>query len=260
MSVRDFAVPPRSAHRGAVSWSPASKLLDCKSQGEALSPINNLQSLARMAAPLALVPVLALVTFIACDGGAQESRKHITPEYDKESGKLKLLKYDSNANGIVDTWSYMDGARVIRIEIDKDEDGKIERWEYYGPDQKLEKVGFSRENDGKEDAWSFAGPDGTIARLEISTHRDGKISRSETYEHEKIVRAEEDTDGDGRPDKWETYVDAHLASVAFDTLHRGSADRRLVYGANGAVTIEVDPDGDGTFTTTVPQSAIRNPR
>ena len=52
----------------------------------------------------------------------------------------------------------MDGARVVRIEIDKDEDGKIDRWEYYGPDQKLEKVGFSRANDGKEDAWSYSDP------------------------------------------------------------------------------------------------------
>ena len=27
-----------------------------------------------------------------------------------------LLKYDSNGNGKVDTWSYMDGARIVRIE------------------------------------------------------------------------------------------------------------------------------------------------
>ena len=33
----------------------------------------------------------------------------------------------------------MDGARIVRVEIDKDEDGKIDRWEYYGPDQKIEK-------------------------------------------------------------------------------------------------------------------------
>lgn len=232
--------------------------LDCKSQGEALSFINRSHRTLRIAAaPLALASLIAAA---ACDRSAEESRKHITPEYDKETGKLKLLKYDSNANGTVDTWSYMDGARVLRIELDKDEDGKIERWEYYRADQKLEKVGFSRENDGKEDAWSFAGADGTVARLEISTRRDGKVSRTETYEHEKIVSAEEDTDSDGRVDKWETYVDAHLATVAFDTLHRGTADRRLVYGPKGAVTIEVDPEGDGTFVSGKPQSAMRNPQ
>ena len=50
------------------------------------------------------------------------------------------------------TWTEQD---FLRIEIDTNEDGKIDRWEYYGPDQKLERVGFSRSNDGKHDAWAF---------------------------------------------------------------------------------------------------------
>src|SRR5947199_2393255 len=103
----------------------------------------------------------------SCQRDDEDAKKRIQPEYDK-SGKLQLLKYDANGDGKVDTWSYMDGARVVRIEIDKDEDGKIDRWEYYGADQRLEKVGTSRTNDGKEDAWSYAGPDGSIARIEGS--------------------------------------------------------------------------------------------
>ena len=69
---------------------------------------------------------------------------NIEPVYDKLTGKLRLLKYDSNGDGKVDTWSYMDGTRVVRIEIDMDEDGKIDRWEYYDADQKLEKTGTSQ--------------------------------------------------------------------------------------------------------------------
>ena len=125
----------------------------------------------------------------------------------------------------------MDGARVLRIEIDQDQDDKVERWEYYGADQKLEKVGFSRSNDGKEDAWSYAAPDGSISRIEISTPRDGRISRTEHYENDVLVRAEEDTDGDGTIDKWEIFDAGRLASVAFDSSHRGSAERRLVYAS-----------------------------
>ena len=66
----------------------------------------------------------------APDGG-----ERIEPVYDPKTGKLQLLKYDSNGNGAIDTWSYMDGARAVRIDIDSDEDGKIDRWEYYGPNQ-----------------------------------------------------------------------------------------------------------------------------
>jgi hypothetical protein len=186
-----------------------------------------------------------------------EPSKRIQPVYDKTTGKLQLLKYDSNGNGVIDTWSYMDGARVVRIEIDQDEDGKIDRWEYYGPDQKLEKVGFSRSNDGKEDAWSYAGADGTIARVEISTKRDGKVTRIEHYQQNKLITAEEDTDGDGRMDKWETYDGDHLSSIAFDLLHRGTPDRRLIYGPNGTARLEVDAKGDGHFVPATETRATR---
>src|SRR5215471_9038751 len=100
-----------------------------------------------------VVALMSTACLVACERPQAARTGKITPEYDKQTGKLRLLKLDSNNNGKVDTWSYMDGARVVRIEIDKDEDGKIDRWEYYTPDRKLEKVGFSRLNDGKEDAW-----------------------------------------------------------------------------------------------------------
>ena len=190
------------------------------------------------------VLVVALI-WPAC--GPSADRKKIEPVYDKQTGRLQVLKYDSDGDGKVDTISHMDGARVLRIEIDKDEDGRVDRWEYYDANQKLEKVGFSRAGDGQEDAWSSAGPDGSIARIDISLARDGKVTRREYYEKDTLVRAEEDGDGDGVFDKWEAYEGGRLASVAFDTLHRGKPDRRLVYGADGSARLEVDPAGDGRF-------------
>jgi len=194
----------------------------------------------------------------ACDRSADDARKRIVPEYDKATGKLQLLKYDSNGDGRVDTWSYMDGPRVVRIEIDKDGDGRVDRWEYYNADQTIEKIGFSRANDGKEDAWSYSGPDGAVVKIEVSTKRDGKVTRVEHYEQNHLVRAEEDTDADGAIDKWETYDGARLASVAFDTEHRGHADRRLVYLADGSVRVEVDALGDGHFVA-APESRAAKP-
>ena len=73
------------------------------------------------------------------------------------------------------------------------------------------------------------------------------MNRFEHYEKDVLVRAEEDTDGDGKIDKWETYDGARLASVAFDTTHRGTPDRRLIYGADGSARLEVDSAGDGHF-------------
>lgn len=183
----------------------------------------------------------------ACTEPANE-HKDIQAVYDKQSGRLSELKYDSDHDGKVDTVSFMDGIRVLRIEIDKDEDGKVDRWEYYDADQKLEKVGFSRLNDGVQDAWSFADAEGNVVRVEISTKRDGRVSRVEHYQGDQQVSAEEDTDGNGQFDKWETYGAGRLASVAFDSLQRGKPDRRLTYATDGGVKIEVDPSGTGSWT------------
>jgi hypothetical protein len=199
--------------------------------------------------PLTTCIVLACLVSAGCQRRSETRR--IEPVYDPKTGKLQLLKYDSNGNGAIDTWSYMDGARAVRIDIDADEDGKIERWEYYGPSQKLEKVGFSRAKDGKEDAWSYPGSAGAIDRIEMSTRRDGKVSRVEHFKADRLVAAEEDSDQDGQIDKWETYDGDRLASVAFDTLHRGTADRRLIYSADGTARLEVDPAGNGQFTAAV---------
>jgi antitoxin component YwqK of YwqJK toxin-antitoxin module len=159
---------------------------------------------------------------LGCRG--KSAQKNIEPVYDPDTGRLRQLKYDSDSNGKVDTLSHMDGARVLRIEIDKDEDGKVERWEYYDAARKLEKVGFSRTGDGVEDAWSYTSPDG------------------------KVSRVEEDTDGDGAVDKWDSYESGRLASVAFDSMHRGKPDRRLTYDPDGSVTVEVDPQGSGQWS------------
>jgi hypothetical protein len=195
----------------------------------------------------AIIVVFALKSAACESRQTAEAKRRIQPVYDRETGKLTLLKYDANGDGKPDTFSYMDGAQAVRIEIDEDGDGSIDRWEYYTRDQKLEKVGFSRAHDGKVDAWSYSNADGSVARVEISMARNGRVDRTEYYEHGILVRAEEDTDGDGKIDKWEEYDSSRLALVAFDTRHRGTPDRRLVYAPDGDVRVEVDPSGEGHF-------------
>ena len=85
------------------------------------------------------------------------------------------------------------------------------------------------------------------ARRDVHTPQRQGGSRSSTTRRDRLVRAEEDTDGDGAIDKWETYDGERLASVAFDTEHRGTPDRRLIYGADGSARLEVDAAGDGHF-------------
>ena len=175
-----------------------------------------------------IVPAGALAIGIAaCHSPAPNDR--VQAKFDPVSGKLTELVVDAKKDGKPDVYSYMDGQKFVRIEIDQDEDGKIDRWEYYGDDQKLLKVGLSSSNSGKPDTWVYQGPDGSMAKRERSLKGDARVDRTEFYNKSVLERVEEDTDGDGQVDKWETYVDGRLATVGFDLKHSGRPTTTVDY-------------------------------
>lgn len=190
--------------------------------------------------------LLAALVAIACSPGAVVDEPRA--EYDQETGRLRRLSLDVNQNGRNDAVSLMDGTRIDRIEIDFDENGKVDRWDFYEGGPMLDRVGFSRLNDGILDSQAFYGPDRKVARIEVSTGRDGRFNRVEFYERGVLVRSEEDTNGDGRPDKWATYrpntgaaagePPYTITSVAFDDLGLGAPQRRVVHDENGRILVE----------------------
>jgi hypothetical protein len=196
-----------------------------------------------------LIVGLALLGLAACsDPEKEQLRKTTVPTYDTATGRLKQLTFDQNKNGVIDTWTDMDGAKPVLTKQDRDEDGKMDRWEYYDANAKLVKVGFSRRNDGKADAWAYSGPDDKVERIEISNTADeNRISRWEFYKSGVLDRAEEDTNGDGRPDKWETYRDGGILTAAFDEDGDGKPDRRFTYDGATLAFIESEPDAAGNF-------------
>jgi hypothetical protein len=196
---------------------------------------------------------LAALTLTACTPGAADApaqtaqpqgTEQLKPEYDA-AGKLQKLEYDRNKDGKVDTWGYMDGARVVRVEVDENSDGKIDRWEYHRSDDSPAGTAAG--------AAAAPGVDRSVERIERATKFDGTVSRREYFENGALTKIEEDTDGNGKVDKWETYTGGSLALMALDTQGRGTPDRRLVYRPDGSMDhIEADPNGTGTFTALNP--------
>ncbi len=194
----------------------------------------------------------------SCSSPWSTRRAPVRPLYDSTTGRLTQLAYDSNRNGIMDAWTDMDGATPLGSRVDHNEDGRIDRWEYYDRGVRLVKVGFSRKDDGTPDAWAFANGDGRLARVELSSFGDeARIDRWEFYDGADVgldpvlTRAEEDTNHDGRPDRWETYEGRQLATVAWDATGDGIADRRVTYRNSRLVLIESGPDQAGGFGTRV---------
>jgi hypothetical protein len=202
--------------------------------------------------------LLIALSGASCSSPWSARRAPIQPLFDATTGRLTQLAYDSNRNGIMDAWTDMDGARPLRSRADQNEDGRLDRWEYYDLEARVVKVGFSRKDDGTPDAWAFANGDGRLARVELSSFADeSRIDRWEFYDGADVgldpvlTRAEEDTNHDGQPDRWETYEARQLATVAWDLTGDGIADRRLTYRNSRLVLIESGPDAAGVFGTRV---------
>lgn len=154
----------------------------------------------------------------------------MSPVYSQETGRLSELVSDRDGDGTVETRAFMDGTRVVRVEIDRNRDGRPDRLEFY--------------------AAGAGAPGGSvIERAEETDFSTGRVIRRETYDTGAISRVEEDTDADGRVDKWEFYERGVLSRVELDLTGQGTANQRLIYGRGGTVErVESDPDGDGVFT------------
>lgn len=170
----------------------------------------------------------------------------MTPIYDPVSRELIRLDYDVNGDGRVDVRTFMEHGRPARLEGDQDGDGRVDRWEYYGADGQLVKLGTSSQRDGIEDTWLYQA--GTTRRIEMSTTRDGVVDRTEYYEGSQLVRVESDSNHDGKVDHWEDYEQGNLRVLRMDDdAHPGRPVRRLTYREQGEPLLEVDFDGDGEF-------------
>jgi hypothetical protein len=235
-------VSPRSRAPSAV-WVP-------QSGGRRTAAVTGMVVVALMAAGCGTPPTRAELQVV---------RNGVKAQYHETTGRLRLLEFDTNKNGAADSIAHMDGARVLFIEVDDNEDGKVDRWDYYTPEREIEKTGFARAGDGRLDTWIVQGSNGLVERVEVSTRRDGVANRVEYYDAGRLIRSEEDTNADGRIDKWETYrllpggnpanpFAYSVATAAFDFSTRGWPERRFIYSSTGGLLrVEADPDGRGTF-------------
>ena len=199
---------------------------------------------------------------------AKPSADQPRADYDPVTRRLSRIVFDFNKNGKNDTVGYMDGTRIRRVELDVDENGRVDRWDYYQPDGALDRVGFATTVPGVMDSQAFYAASGEVQRIETSTRRDGRFDRVEFYERNVLVRSQEDTNHDGRPDKWDEYTpypnhrpgepEYRITATAFDDTGSGHAERRFIWAADGTVArVELDPEGSGLWRPASAASRLR---
>jgi hypothetical protein len=209
------------------------------------------------------VSVLLLAAVVASCHSSPPAGDRPRAFYDPATRRLSRLEFDLNKDGKNDTVSYMEGTRINRVELDVDQNGRVDRWDFYTPDGSLDHIGWATGAAGTMDSEAFYSPQGALDRIEVSTKHDGRFDRTEFYRDNVLIRSQDDTNGDGRPDKWDDYAPYpnhqrgepayRITVTGFDDTGAGRPDRRFVWAADGTVArVERDPGATGHWA---PQAA-----
>jgi hypothetical protein len=204
--------------------------------------------------PQYVVPIALLIATGACSGPPVDPRtRGLAPVYDGATGRLVELAHDRDGDGRYETTAFTRGARVLRVEVDVNGDGRPDRWEYYeyageqtaptpaaGPPV-AETITEPAVEPAAQSPASARGDAPHAVRLAYAPAFDGRITRWERYEHGALVAVADDRDRNGRPDRWETYLDGALTTLSLDTTGSGRPDRRVRYGSDGEARIESVP-------------------
>jgi hypothetical protein len=174
----------------------------------------------------------AVLMLVTCVSSSCE-REQVSPVYDSR-GTIRRLDYDTDHVLQIDMRVYVVDGRTVRIEADGNRDGVIDRWEYYGPDGELDRIGTASQSDGIEDTW--VAQTGSDMRVDVATRRDGVADRHEFHSNGLLVRAEQDSNRDGRIDEWQHFTNGQLRELLLDTsMASGRPNQRLIYRADGSL-------------------------
>ena len=73
-------------------------------------------------------------------GEVHEFDPRVRKEFDPRTGQLLSVAFDSDGNLRLDTWSYMEADRLIRMDVDDDENGTIDRRSFYSTGEVLDRT------------------------------------------------------------------------------------------------------------------------
>ena len=134
----------------------------------------------------------------------------------------QTYEYDYNHDGRPDHFFIYRNDVISRAEVDRNGDGKIDEWETYDREGRIERVEQDNNFDGRPDAWSL-------------------------YKNGMIESSRHDTDFDGRPDWFGTYKNGICVRMDCRPNESGIVVRREIY-EHGALREEwVDENQDGVF-------------
>ncbi|MEO8358713.1 MAG: hypothetical protein ABI672_01685 [Vicinamibacteria bacterium] len=176
---------------------------------------------------------------VETDGSGQEFRVVQLPyeqaSYDMASYAIVRRVLDRNRDGLSDRIITYNGVGASRTEeTDTDFDGRVDRWDTFGPDGKRLKSATARVGN-RPDRMASYDRAGLLARVETDSDLDGVFDLVQIYEHGKLAESRIDSDNNGRTDRIQDFRPGYLATEDFDTDEDGVADLRMTYARDGSL-------------------------
>lgn len=176
---------------------------------------------------------------VEIEANGQEARVTRLPfeitAYDMTTHAVLRRVLDRNQDGVSDrivTYQGFGGARLE--ETDTDFDGRVDRWDSFGPDGKRLRSATARRGD-RPDRVATYDRSGLLSRVEIDSDLDGKVDLVQLYETGKLAENRIDSDGDGRTDRIQDFRKGYLSIEDFDTDEDGRPNLRMTYAKGGTL-------------------------
>jgi len=149
---------------------------------------------------------------------------------------------DTDGNGVAErVETFHPNRRYWRVQTDADSDGFVDKWEVFGRDGELEKIGIATKRPGHPDVWIVPDGRGGVRRREFDVSGNGAIDKIEWFDGTVLTRVAVDGNQNGHMDRWQDWRGGRVVSERLDTDGDGEPDRKLVYGANGSIKLESYP-------------------
>ena len=182
------------------------------------------------------------------DGQPEELRYE-----DATSGVLIRRELDRDFDGRLDAWISYQGDEPVTQVLDENRDERVDAWESYAGGR-LAARAVDTDADGVQDTfYRYEGED--LAEKRVDANNDGAIDRIDTFRERRRQRTEEDRNLDGVVETWTTWgaVDGRevVVRVERDSRARGKPDVFETYETVGGETRiarrEEDLNGDGSI-------------
>ena len=148
--------------------------------------------------------------------------------YDKNN-RLIRIELDSDQNGHFETVQYYKNALMLRYEQDKNQDGRPDTLVHFNDKGKRKKVSIDTNIDGKMDQWQFY-TDGRLVRMETDSNINGSVDTKTFYSKGKETQSMIDKDHDYFFETRHIYNDpAHSLIIERDLNRDGKPDEVEYY-------------------------------